>query len=169
MTEKIAAYHEAGHAVCAVASRYHNLVYPISVAGAGAFGEAPVALSRSKVQAGGKPTEVAAAVADPDISADAAVVFLAGYAAEARYCRSVAGAGEAAELDRGPSNNDYRMAADALARAGVENTFHDLEAAATVRVEELWPVVSEFANELHRRRAFDPVDAIDFIRGRLGR
>lgn len=46
MTDKIAAYHEAAHVVCAVASRYHNLVLPISVKDA--FGEAPIALSKSK-------------------------------------------------------------------------------------------------------------------------
>lgn len=166
MDEKIAAYHEAGHVVCAVASRYHNLVLPISVEGA--FGEAPIALSKSKAKAGGKPTEVAAALADPDIAVDAAVVFLAGFAAEVRYCRTMEDAGGTAEPDRALSENDYEAVAFVLGCADVGTPLPALEAAAAERVGELWPVVRDFAEELHRRGVFDPVDAVEFVQQRLG-
>lgn len=165
MAEKIAAYHEAGHVVCAVASRFHNLVYPIRVQDA--YGEAPVALSRSKVQAGGKPAEVDAALADPEIATDAAVVFLAGFAAEVRYCQSVIEQGGTAVPDRSLSNNDYEAVAFVLVKATVKTPLATLEAAAGERVAELWPIIRDFAEELQRRGTFDPADAVDFVQTRL--
>jgi hypothetical protein len=127
VAEKIAAYHEAGHVVCAVASRYHNLVYPIRVENA--YGEAPIALSRSKVRAGGKPAEVDAALADPEIATDAAIVFLAGFAAEVRYCQTVVEQGGSAEPDRSLSNNDYEAVAFVVGKASIKTPLATLEAA----------------------------------------
>jgi len=37
------------------------------------------------------------------------------------------------------------------------------------QVDELWPVIAEFAEELHRQRAIDTVDALAFITSRLRR
>jgi hypothetical protein len=167
VAEKIAAYHEAGHVVCAVASRYHNLVMPITVENA--YGEAPISLSKSKVRAGGKPTEVEASLADPEIATDAAIVFLAGFAAEVRYCQIVVDGGGKAKPDRSLSNNDYEAVAFVLGKANVKTPLAELEAAAAEHVAQLWPIITDFAEELHRRRGFDPVDAIDFIQARLGR
>lgn len=158
---KIPAYHEAGHAVLAIASRFHSL--PAGYVGVeDAYGEAPVSLSRSRMRAGGRSEDIPAALADPEVARDAAVVFLGGFAAEVRYCEQVG-----VEPDPALSRNDVHMAMAVLGRAGVNAPLPDVEAEAANRVEELWPVIAEFAEELHRRRAIDTVDALAFITPRL--
>ena len=59
------------------------------------------------------------------------------------------------------------MARAVLDGAGANTPLPDVEAEATNRVAELWPVISAFAEELHRLRSIDTVDALDFITPRL--
>lgn len=158
---RIPAYHEAGHVVLAVASRFHSL--PAGHVGVeDAFGEALVSLSRSKLWAGGQAEDLSAALAHPEVARDAAVVFLGGFAAEVRYCEQVG-----IEPDPALSRNDARMARAVLDRAGANTPLPDVEAEATNRVAELWPVITAFAEELHRLRSIDTVDALDSITPRL--
>jgi hypothetical protein len=167
MPEKIAAFHESGHAVLAVASRFHNIVLPISIQIA--YGEAFVSLSRTKVQAGGKSADVRAAQADPDIAADGAIVFLGGLASERRYCELVKEAGGKVEADASLSKNDYALAKMVLDLANVKTPLAELEAEAAKRADQMWPVIVEFAEELHKRQWFDPVEALEFIKPRIGK
>lgn len=156
---RIPAYHEAGHVVLAVASRFHSL--PAGRVGVeDAFGEALVSLSRSKVRAGGRVEDLSAALADPEVARDAAVVFFGGFAAEVRYCEQVG-----VEPDPALSRNDAHMARVVL--DGANTQLPDVESEATNRVAELWPVITAFAEELHRLRSIDMVDALDFIIPRL--
>ena len=166
MPGKCGVYHEAGHAVLAVASRFHNLVDILAVEAA--YGEAPVAISRAKVKATGRPVETCqdfvAAQADPEIAADGALVFLGGFSAERRYCRETG-----VEPDPALSENDYFLAEHLLGLAGVQTSLEDLETESAKRVDALWPIISAFAEELNTRSLFDPIDALDFITLRLGR
>jgi hypothetical protein len=159
MPEKMAAFHEAGHAVLAVASRFHNVVLPISIQDA--YGETFVSMSKTKVQASGRSPDVRAAQADPEIATDAAIVFLAGLASERRHCQDKA--------DASLSRNDYTLAERVLGMANVRTPFAELEVEAAKRVDQLWPVIVEFAEELHKRQWFDAVEALEFIKPRLGK
>ena len=47
--------------------------------------------------------------------------------------------------------------------------FAELEVEVAKRVDQLWPVIVEFAEELHKRQSFDAVEALEFIKPRLGK
>lgn len=75
-----AAFHEAGHAVAAHRSSFHNIVGPIDL-GAYGSGEIYVSLSKAKLQAKGKTVD-ASSSRDKEVAIDLAVILAAGLIAE---------------------------------------------------------------------------------------
>jgi hypothetical protein len=161
MKEKLPAYHEAAHAVIAVVSRFHRILAVINVRDA--FGEAPVSVSKERLLAGGKKADRSIILADPEIAQESARIFLAGYAGEVRYSQTV----KDTQPDMSLCQNDYNETAEVLARAKVETPLAELEVQSAALVEQYWPVIVEFAEELHKRGEFDPVEADEFITARL--
>jgi hypothetical protein len=164
MLDKSAAYHEAGHAVIAVASRFHCVYRDISVRTA--YREAPFSVSKRKLIAAGKSRELAQMLADPEIAAESAMVFLGGGAAAEKYCGKNCGAKRAATTDA-LAKNDYEMTKTVLKDANIKTPLAALAPQAAEKVAELWPVITAFAEELFERKTIDCSEATEFISRRL--
>ncbi len=162
MSETLAAYHEAGHAVAAIASRFHCVFRDVSLQNGDA--RSPFSVSKRKLIAAGKLSELADMVADPEIAIESAVVFFSGLAAERQYVESNARTKESPAAAR----DDYEMAKTVLRDAKIKTPVAVFETQAAEKVDELWPVIREFAEALLRRRTIDASEATEFVSLRLG-
>jgi hypothetical protein len=108
------------------------------------------------------PEDTEAALADPEIATDAALVFLAGWAAERQYCQQ-----NGTTADVSLSQNDYHEARRVLRAANVQTSMSDLDFRAEEQVKRLWNAISEFAEALHEVKSVDAADAYDFISQRV--
>jgi hypothetical protein len=152
-----AAFHEAGHAVVAYRSRFHNIVGPINLAAYGS-GEIFVSLSRTKLQTQGK-TPTAAAARDKEVAVDLAVVLCAGLAAERlAECREpgIVASPECAVPD-------HELLRQQLAGAGLSQKFDRHEQAARQQLEAEWPLVLALANHLLEKTYVGAADVTAFI------
>jgi hypothetical protein len=155
-----AAFHEAGHAVAAYRSRFHNIVGTINLEEYGA-GEIYVSLSKKKLVAGGKPTDQSAQK-DKEVAADLAVVLCSGLVAERMAEKSETG------LKANPkcAELDHELASQQLSGAGLSKKF-DLHEAAAVRLLEMeWNLVTALADHLFGKVSVDPVEVLAFIESR---
>lgn len=148
---KAAAYHEAGHAVVAVRSRYHSIIGNISADNYGA-GAAYVTISKSKCRAAGKfPSE-----ADPDIVRDFAVILKAGLAAEKMAAHMV---DPSIIADALASKEDDALLLRQARKAGVDLALNDILAEAEKVLAQHWAEVRKLADLLVKR----PVAAVDVL------
>ncbi len=162
MSEKSAAYHEAGHAVAAVASRFHCVYRDVSIHNGES--KSPFSVSKRKLMAAGKLSDLPKMLEDPEIAIESAVVFFSGLAAERHYADS---SEQRAPAVPASAKNDYEMARTVLKDAKVKTPVAVFETQAAEKVDELWPVITEFAEELLHRRAIDASEATEFISHRL--
>ena len=158
MTIKLeAAFHEAGHAVVAYRSRFHNIVGPINLAEYGS-GEIYVSLSRVKLQAQGKASE-ASAEKDKEVAVDLAVVLSAGLVAE--RLAEVRGQGTTANPEC--SAPDHEMLQQQLVGAGLSKKFDRHEGTAKQLLESEWPLVAALSAYLFERISVEAEDVTVFI------
>jgi hypothetical protein len=152
-----AAFHEAGHAVVAHRSRFHNIVGPINLASYGA-GAIDISLSKMKLAANGKPTGPASA-RDKEVASDLAVVLSAGLAAE-----RIAEAREIG-LKANPTCAlpDHELLQHQLAMAGLPTNFDQYEKAAKQLLESEWTLMVDLAEFLFKQVSSDPFDVRQFI------
>ena len=134
-----AAFHEAGHAVVAHRSKFHNIVGPINLEAYGS-GETYISLSKRKLLANGKDAEPSAAK-DKEVAADLAVILAAGLVAE-RLAES---------HEPGITANpecalpDHELMQQQLSGAGLSKKFDQHEGAAKQVLETEWKLVSSLA------------------------
>lgn len=152
-----AAFHEAGHALAAYRSSYHNVVGPINLAAYGS-GEIYISLSRKKLHAKGK-TPDASAARDADVAIDLAVVLAAGLVAE-----------QIAEVrEQGIVANpecalpDHELLQQQLVQAGLSKKFNRHESTAAQFLEAEWALVHALADYLHANTSVMPADVTAFI------
>jgi hypothetical protein len=88
-TFELTVFHESAHAVLAMVSAYHNVALALTASAHG-VGEAPVAASRKKLDAAGKPTDPALVQADPDYARELTRILLSGVIAEQIRSQEVA-------------------------------------------------------------------------------
>ncbi len=137
-----AALHEAGHAVAAYRSRFHNIVGTINLEEYGA-GNINVSLSRKKLEAGGKPTDLSAQK-DKEVAADLVVVLCSGLVAERMAEKSETGLNANPEC----AEPDYELASQHLSRVGLSKKFDLYEQAAGRLLEMEWNLVTALADHL---------------------
>lgn len=130
----LAAHHEAGHAVAAIFSRYHNLPGQL-IAQTNGHGENAAGLSRRRCSAAGKQPDPR----DKDIGKDLAVIACAGFEAEAR-CAAELGC----SADAGASKEDYELARQFVGDEGLKSV--KVEAAQLVELH--WSKVKQVAAAL---------------------
>ncbi|MBN4071885.1 hypothetical protein JYT83_00550 [bacterium AH-315-F18] len=145
--DEIEAHHEAGHAVLAVASRLHRLAGDIAVTKSG-HGVAFVSLSKQLLLSNNKP-DFSEAQKDPEVARDVAVVFLAGFAAEQKFCRNEKTAGNNANENRSAADEDYELVDRVLELAECTGELASLERVAVELVEKHWTEIAKFAKTLH--------------------
>ena len=114
MNLEIAAFHECGHAVAAMASRFHSAPLALTATTSG-HGDAYFGPSARKLRDAGKPADQSC-VSDPEVAREAALICFAGLAAEKRRCQEM---GPPATADAAASWADDKMARNFLADAGV--------------------------------------------------
>lgn len=152
-----AAFHEAGHAVVAHRSSFHNIVGPINLAEYGS-GEMYVSLSRAKLQAQGKAPNALAAK-DKEVAVDLAVILAAGLVAE--RLAEVREQGIIANPECAAP--DHKMLQQQLAESGLSKKFDRHEDAARQLLETEWPLVAALAAHLLERISVMPADVTAFI------
>jgi hypothetical protein len=157
-----AAFHEAGHAVAAYRSRFHDVIGPINLADYGQ-GEIYVSLSKKKLATSGKSIDESAQ-SDKEVAIDLAVILCSGLAAERLAEKNDA------ELMSNPAcaERDHLLAAEQLSGAGLSEKFDLHEQAATRLLENEWSLVTALAEHLHKKVSVDPGDVIAFIESRAG-
>jgi hypothetical protein len=149
-SRKAAAFHEAGHVVAAIHSKYHSIVGSISIEDYGA-GEAFVCVSKRKCLAAGKQ----ASQTDPDLVRDFAVILKAGLAAEMIAERT----DTSVFSDPRASNADDALLEQQLRSAGIAPTPDVFLASARELLELHWEQVDALAKQLD----LGPVDAADIL------
>lgn len=157
----VAAYHEAGHAVFAVASDWIELVGPVALAERG-HGEAPVKLHEAAIK-----SALAQGVLDVAEPREELIrCFLAGAAAERRIVelRGLAITPEATLVAAG---GDYAAVQTQMDKLSFDRPFQTLagyEADATRFMSSVgWAVVERFAEELLERRSMSGTEAVALI------
>jgi ATP-dependent Zn protease len=153
-----AAFHEAGHAIAAYRSRFHNIGGSINLQDGGA-GEVNVALSKSKLQANGKPVDRLAAQLDKEIIIDLAVVLSAGLVAE----RLAQEHGDGMAANPSSALHDHRFMRQSLAIAGLSKHFDRHEDAAKQILESQWDLVCSLAEYLFENESIRSADVMAFI------
>ena len=153
-----AAFHEAGHAIAAYRSRFHNIGGSINLQDGGA-GEVNVALSKRKLQANGKPVDRLAAQLDKEIIIELAVVLSAGLVAERLAQEHVVG------IKANPSSalHDHDFMRQSLAIAGLSKRFDRHEDAAKQILASQWDLVCSLATYLFEKQSVDSASVIAFI------
>ena len=158
MTIKLeAAFHEAGHAVAAHRSRFHNIAGPVNLAEYGS-GELYISLSRAKLQAQGKALSASAAK-DKDVVVDLAVVLSAGLVAE--QIAESRQQGITANLECAAPDHDLLQ--QQLAEAGLSKNFSIHERTARQLLEAEWSLVAALAVHLFERVSVQSGDVTAFI------
>lgn len=152
-----AAFHEAGHAVAAHRSRFHNVVGQINLATYGA-GEIYVSLSKQKLIAEGKPATPSAQL-DKEVAKDLAVVLVAGLVAE-RLAQESDGDLKANPMCAEP---DYHLMQQNLDAAGLSKKFNLHEEAAKIVLNSNWPLVDALAAYLFSEKTVASVSVHEFI------
>jgi len=152
-----AAFHEAGHAVVAFRSRFHNIAGPISLEQYGA-GESLISLSKSKLRAEGLPVDETS-VKLPEVVEDLAVILCAGLIAEQLASKFDA------SLKANPSAAipDHDLVREQLSRAGLSKNLDRHEEAARDILSHEWALVDSLANYLYSKMSLDPSDVIAFL------
>lgn len=157
-----AAFHEAGHAVAAYRSRFHNIVGPINLAEYGA-GEILVSLSEAKLAASGKPTDPSVQ-SDKEVAVDLAIVLCSGLVAERMAEKRNTG------LKANPkcAEPDHIIAVQQLSGAGLSKKFDLHEQAAGKLLESEWDLISALADYLFENASVQPVQVLEFIESNAG-
>ncbi|MBK7356383.1 hypothetical protein [Propionivibrio sp.] len=155
--QRVAAFHEAGHAIAAHRSKFHTLVGPINLQQYGA-GQIFVSLSKSKLQAAGKPA-TAASQTDKEVATDLAVVLCAGLVSE-RLAEEKAGL----KANQDCAVPDHDLMKQQLVNAGLSACFDRHETSARQLLEFEWALVSSLADLLYKNVTTDPTDIIEFIK-----
>jgi hypothetical protein len=154
-----AAFHEAGHAVAAHRSSFHNIVGPIDL-GAYGSGEIYVSLSKAKLQAKGKTVD-ASSSRDKEVAIDLAVILAAGLIAERLAEESGLGVTANPEC----ATPDHELLRQQLACAGLSKKFDVHEEAAARLLKAEWSLVVALANHLYSTTLVMPDDVVAFIEG----
>ena len=165
----IAAYHEAGHVVLAVASKYYSLkcgAHEFVAIGAYGSGDVAIRLNSEKCRRNQKePIDT-----DPDIAREAAVIMVGGYVAEQILF-------EAKERDMQftPSEEcsrpDLNMARDALGEAGiVDINWEEYKGIARLQLDRYWENVRSLAERLlsEPNQRLESYDAEVMVEEQLG-
>lgn len=153
-----AAFHEAGHAIVACKSAFHSLANgTIRLEKYGA-GVAPVSLSRSKLREAGKVPS-AAAVTDPDVAKDLAIILAAGLVAE-QVAQSM---GEHVTANSSCAAPDHAFMRQSLENAGLQSDIQNSESIARQMLQSEWPLLLRLANLLFDRGFVESVDVLEFI------
>lgn len=152
-----AAFHEAGHAVAAYRSRFHNVVGEINLSAYGA-GEIYVSLSKRKLTAEGKPADPSVQ-RDKEVAKDLAVVLAAGLVAE-RLAQERDGDLKANPMCAEP---DYILMLEHLNAAGLSKKFNVHEEAAKAVLTGDWSLVNALATYLFSELRVDPASVHQFI------
>jgi hypothetical protein len=127
-----------------------------------------VSLSKKKLQAAGRVPDLNSL--DAEIVADAATVYLGGYAAEVQYCR-IEARDALCQPDRSFANNDYEMLRQFAARVP---SYHldipSLEAEASKAVETNWHSIERLAKMLLSTpdAGMDAVSVVELLDGWFG-
>lgn len=152
-----AAFHEAGHAIAARRSKFHDLVGPINLQQYGA-GEIFVSLSKSKLRAAGKSVGLSSQT-DQDVATDLAVVLCAGLVAERLAEEQIPG------IKANPTcaKPDHDLVRQQLASANLSTHVDSHETVARHLLESEWSLLTSLANFLYDNVASDPTDVIGFI------
>jgi hypothetical protein len=140
-----AAYHEAAHAVVTYHSRFHALVGPINLAKYGQ-GEIFISLSKSKLNAGGKPATPDARY-DREVVNDFALILTAGYVAEQLAAES----DETLKPNLGCAMPDHELLRQQLSAAGMSTKFDRAEADVREVLKSKWDSVERLANFLYEK------------------
>jgi hypothetical protein len=130
----LAAHHEAGHAVAAIYSRFHNLPGEL-VASANGHGENFAGLSGRKCSAAGKEPNPR----DKEIASDLALIACAGFEAEVRCTGEIGGS-----ADVHAAKADYDLAKQVLGNASLKHA----KRGAALLIEQRWPEVRQVASAL---------------------
>ena len=101
MNLEIAAFHECGHAVAAMASRFHSAPLALTATTSG-HGDAYFGPSARKLRDAGKPADQSC-VSDPEVAREAALICFAGLAAEKRRCQEMQARRRLTRLHLGPT------------------------------------------------------------------
>lgn len=152
-----AAFHEAGHALAAHRSKFHNIIGSINLEDYGS-GEIYVSLSKEKLQTQGKAPNISAE-RDKEVAADLAVVLAAGLVAE-----------QVAEVrEHGLTANikcavpDHKLLQLQLANAGLSKKFDIHQNTARQLLEAEWSLVVDLSNYLFENISAPSADVIAFI------
>jgi hypothetical protein len=160
-SHRITAYHEAAHAVVAYLSQYHGLIGGLSLTSP-ETGDALIRLSRKKLLAAGKQVDNTA-LDDPEVRIDAAVIRLAGYAAEEHYASMHPD--QDVEPNKSFSANDYAEARGLIGDAGVRR----LEPQVRALVSSEWAAIQALAAKLEAEGVLEAIDALDLLNAGYGR
>lgn len=154
-----AAYHEAGHAVLARKSTYHEVVGEVSL-GSYKSGVTAVSLSKRKLLRAGKPAD-SSACRDPDVAREIAAILCGGLVAE--QIAKEKGRKLSPTLD--PAASDHQFARDQLAGAGLDTELTPHQAQAGALLREHWDHVERLAVALLSTGSRDAVDVHDLVPG----
>ena len=152
-----AAFHEAGHAIVAYRSRFHNVIAGINLERHGA-GEIFISLSKKKLAAAGKSLELAALL-DPEVAIDLAVILCAGLVAE----RIAEERDDSLKADSTCAVPDHRLMEQQLEAAGLPKKFDTHEDVAKALLISEWALVDALAERLFKRISVDAVEIREFI------
>lgn len=152
-----AAFHEAGHAVAAHHSKFHNIVGPINLEDYGS-GEIYISLSKSKLAGHGKAADASSA-RDKEVVADLAVVLAAGLVAERLAEKREPGIVAIPRC----ALPDHELLLQQLAGAGLPEIIGPYEDQARQLLESEWGLVHKLAEHLLLHVSVPPEDAREFI------
>lgn len=144
-----AAYHEAGHALMARLSKFHEVISGIDLADYGA-GEVFISLSKRKLKSAGKPVDLHVAT-EPEVARDLALILVAGYVAEKlanSFDQSLVPSLECAKPD-------HKLLKQQLSNAGLSNKFDRFESDAEDILKSKWKVVNSLAERIFKYGAVD--------------
>lgn len=155
-----AAYHEAGHAVAAYRSKFHNVIGTINLADYGA-GEIFIFLSKSKLATYGKSNDQKLQY-DKEVAVDLAVVLCAGLVAE----RIAERLGDGITANTACAEPDHSLQKAQLKMAGLSQNYDLHETTARCLLESEWSLVAELAAMLLKKTSVDAIEVIEFFESR---
>ncbi len=144
MRSKRAAYHDAGHVILTITSRFHVIHLPLS--GQQACAGPLIAVSQARLAAS-RSADPKGMLLRAEVAVETAVLFLAGRAAERHNCASVDSAEGMAEPESCATAHDHALARLTLAWARVATPLESIEAEAARRVNPLWELITRYAED----------------------